>query len=248
MEEGRFIFVTDNAGAAGVKWIIKNELVILALKTTAFAWHLSDNHNFTHGIRLAMKWMTQRERHESGVLARQGAWQGGARSQSRQSRNRVIEIESPWTLDDHPLLAPANGNQTAQETATYAQMATRQTHQQLQQQSQQFHNQPLNGRTSPTNCSMTSDLGFNDAATIQSLISPMVKQSKRMQVQSERMQAQSKQIQVLFAGHETFKKNFEATVELPIQDQHNLHMTTIGEMEGRQKQRETVVCQECAAG
>jgi hypothetical protein len=239
MEEGRFIFVTDNAGAAGTKSIIENELVRLAQKTTAFARHLTDNDNFTHGIRLATKWMTRRERHESGVMARQGAWQGDARLQARQSRNRVIVIESPWSLDDHPLLATGNGNQVSGETATYAQMAMGQFYQQSQQQPQQHHNQSLNGRTSPTNRSTTSELGFDDAATIQSLISTVAEQSERMQAQSVQIQAQSEQMQVLLEGHATFKENLEAAVELQIQDQHDRHMATIEDMEVRQKQRET---------
>jgi hypothetical protein len=237
MEEGRFIFVTDNAGAAGTKSIIENELVLLAQKTTAFARHLTDNDNFTHGIRLATKWMTRRERHESGVMARQGAWQGDARSQARQSRNRVIVIESPWSLDDHPLLVAGNGDQASGETATYAQMAAGQFHRQAQQQPQQHNSQAFNGRTSPTNRSTTSELGFDDAATIQSLISTVAEQSERMQVQSVQIQAQSEQMQALLEGHATYKENLEAAVELRIQDQHVRHMATIEEMEGRQRNR-----------
>jgi hypothetical protein len=59
-------------------------------------------------------------RSKNGVMVRQGAWQGDARSQARQSRNRFIVIESPWSLDDHPLLVAGNGNQVSGETATYA--------------------------------------------------------------------------------------------------------------------------------
>jgi predicted DNA-binding WGR domain protein len=238
-EEGRFIFVTDSAGSEGVKSIIENELQILAQKTMAFARHLNDNEHFTHGVRLATKWMTQTERHESGVLARQGAWQGDERSQTRQSRNRVIVIESPWSLDDHPLLATGNGNQASGETATYTQMAAGQFHQQAQQHSQHLHTQSFTGRTSPTNRSTTSELGFDDAATIQSLISTVAEQSERMQVQSAQIQAQSAQMQVLLEGHENFKINLEAAVALRIQDQHDRHMATIEDMEVRQKQRET---------
>jgi hypothetical protein len=94
---------------------------------------------------------------------------------------------------------------------------------------QDTNQQQPNGRASPTNRSVASELGFDDAATtatIQSLLSTVADQSVRMQEQSEQMQ-------VLLDGHESFKKNFEVAVELRMQDQHNRHVAVVAEMEQR---------------
>jgi hypothetical protein len=224
-EEGRFILITTREGADGTKSIVENELVTLAQKTTSFARHMNDSDKFSHGIRLATRRMTRRERHENGVIARQGAWQGDERSQTRQARRQVFLIDAPWTLDDHPLLPPRNEDQSV-PNATYAQVTSGQN------QPNRLHQlPPTNGRTSPMNQSVASELGFDDAATIQSLISTVVEQS-------ERMQAQGEQMQVLLDGHENFKKNFEVAVELRMRDQHAAHALAIEEMESRQARRE----------
>jgi hypothetical protein len=86
---------------------------------------------------------------------------------------------------------------------------------------------------------MASELGFDDAATIQTLISTVVEQSERLQVQSAQMTVQSEQMKVLLAGHANFKTNFEVAVELRMRDQHASHVMAIEEMEERQERRET---------
>jgi hypothetical protein len=155
--------------------------------------------------------MTRRELHETGVMARHGTTSGEERSRVRQSRRQVVFIDAPWTLDDHPSLTQRKEPAANPKPRNYAQavigQAVKQQPEQRHQQQSEPQLQPVNqGRSSPTNRSMTSDLADDDtAATIQTLLTTVAEQQA--------------QIQVMIEGNEQFKANVHKAVELRMKDQ-----------------------------
>jgi hypothetical protein len=225
-DEGRFLFVTDREGAAYTERITNNELMDIAGRTRAFASHLHDNEKFADGTRRAAGRLTRRELHETGVRARHGSVNGKEQSRARQSRRQVVIIDAPWTLDDHPPLTQRKEPAATHEPRNYAQavigqIPQKQPDQQYQQQSG-LQQQPANqGRSSPTNRSLTSDLGDDDTATILTLLSTVAEQQV--------------QIQSLIDGNKTFKENVHKAVELRMKDQQARNVIALEEIETRQK-------------
>jgi hypothetical protein len=226
-DEGRFLFVTDREGAAYTERIIGNELMAIAGRTRAFVYHLHDNEKFADGIRRPARRMTRRELHETGVMARHGSRNGEERSRARQSRRQVVIIDAPWMLDDHPPLTQKKEPVSTPKPRNYAQAVIGQIPQQHPEQQHQQQSapqqQPTNqGRSSPTNRSLTSDLGDDDtAATIQSLLTTVAEQQE--------------QIQVMIDGNETFKANVHKAVELRMQDQQARNKLALDLIEDQQK-------------
>jgi hypothetical protein len=226
-DEGRFLLVTDRYGAAHTERIVDNELMAIAGRTRSFVDHLHDNEKFADGIRRATRRMTRRELHENGVLARHGSVNGEERSRARQSRRQVVIIDAPWTLDDHPPLSQRKEPAAIPKPRNYAQAVIGQMPQQKPEQQQQQQSAPQQlttnqGRSSPTNRSMTSDLADDDtAAMIQTLLSTVTEQQA--------------QIQGLIDGNETFKANVHKAVELRMKDQHARNVIVLEEIEKCQK-------------
>jgi hypothetical protein len=226
-DEGRFLFVTDREGAVHTERIIDNELMAIAGRTRAFLSHLHDNEKFADGIRRPARRMTRRELHETGVMARHGSRNGEERSRARQSRRQVVIIDAPWTLDDHPPLTQKREPASTPKPRNYAQAVIGQIPQQHPEQQHQQQSapqqQPTNqGRSSPTNRSLTSDLGDDDtAATIQSLLTTVAEQQE--------------QIQAMIDRNETFKTNVHKAVELRMQDQQARNKLALDLIEDQQK-------------
>jgi hypothetical protein len=138
-----------------------------------------------------------------------------------------VIIDAPWTLDDHPPLTQKKETASTPKPRNYAQAVIGQTPQQHPEQQHQQQSapqqQPTNqGRSSPTNRSLTSDLGDDDTATtIQSLLTTVAEQQE--------------QIQVMIDGIETFKANVHKAVELRMQDQQARNKLALDLIEDQQK-------------
>jgi hypothetical protein len=199
----------------------------IAGRTRAFASHLHDNEKFANGTRRPARRMTRRELHETGVMARHGSRNGEERSRARQSRRQVVIIDAPWTLDDHPPLTQKKEPASTSKPRNYAQAVIGQTPQQHPEQQHQQQSapqqQPTNqGRSSPTNRSLTLDLGDDDtAATIQSLLTTVAEQQE--------------QIQLMIDGNEMFKANVHKAVKLRMQDQQARNKLALDLIEDQQK-------------
>jgi hypothetical protein len=234
-DEGRFLFVTTRAGIEATESIIAKELVSLARQTIEHHNHFTDGEKFLQGIRQATRRTSRRERHENGVRARHSQLTEDERARAKQGTRRpVIILDAPWTLEEYPLLPVRNEIQTIQQSASYAQATAgiqgtaagagtiQHQHQQQHHQYQQGQQQQQ-GRSSPlTNRSIASELGHDDAMTIQSMIGSMAEQSEKMQQ--------------LIDGYEGFKANVETAVELRLKEQQQQHQNDLLEMEKRQKE------------
>jgi hypothetical protein len=234
-DEGRFLFVTTRAGIEATESIIAKELVSLARQTIEHHNHFTDGEKFLQGIRQATRRTSRRERHENGVRARHSQLTEDERARAKQGTRRpVIILDAPWTLEEYPLLPVRNEIQTIQQSASYAQatagiQGTAERAETIQHQHQQQHHQyqqgqqQQQGRSSPsTNRSIASELGHDDAMTIQSMIGSMAEQSEKMQQ--------------LIDGYEGFKANVETAIELRLKEQHQQHQNDLLEMEKRQKE------------
>jgi hypothetical protein len=121
-DEGKFLFLTNRAGARAVENIIDNDLKYLAHKTQSHREHLNDGPKFRQGI----KRVTRRARHEYNVRAKHNQVTDQERESARiGARNRPTMVSAaPWTLAEYPLCMSKEGEPNHQVPPTYDQAPT----------------------------------------------------------------------------------------------------------------------------